>query len=557
MTFESLLASCPRLVIAGPPRTGKTTFTARVSDRPVIHTDDWMDWPWREVPRLVAEACAGLDSFVVEGVRAPDALREGGLEVDAVLWLSRPKVPQTPAQRSMGLGVHTVLEQWAADHPEVPIVTEDQVTLPTLDHAELPQKTRRFATFTLDATRIERTPQGGLRVPARVSKAGVFRYQRGKRVLREYRPARELKRPETLASLKGAPVVILHPAVNGGAVDTSNARQLTVGHFEDPFFNDATQAIEGYVVTNDAETIAKIERGELADISGAYDNGRDFNPGFSPEREPYDLVQTDYIFNHVALGPPGWGRQGQDVGLLTLDADDNQVAADSQAAEQHPSEDEMDPKNTKSAPPATPPQPPKAATKDSGEPGPAPAPAPAPAPPPAPESRDEAGLAPEEITALKAIARMLPQLNQLLNTGNPDPAAPAPAPAPEMTADGEKKTLDSADIERIAQEGVEVRTEALAVLGGDYSPKGKSTRQVRLDVIRTFDSAFSGDGQSDDAVAAAYRVALKAGEERAAHAAQLGRTRRAGTRTMDEGEPPARKPTAHQAYDAWRPAAKN
>jgi hypothetical protein len=545
MNLQELLARYPRIVIAGAPRTGKTSLTQRVSDRPVIHTDDWKNERWDDVPALVAEACAGMDSFVLEGVRAPDALREGGLGVDAVVWLSTPKVPQTPAQRAMGVGVHTVLAQWKASHPEIPIVTEEQLDYPTLDHADLPQTTRRYAEWTLDAAQIERTPQGGLRIPARASKAGVFKYQRGKRVLREYRPASELRKAAALASIKGAPVVVLHPKVNGGTVDTENFTELTVGHFEDPFFNEDSQAIEGFVVTNDAETIGRIERGELSDISSAYDNGRDFNPGFTPAGEPYDLTQTRYVFNHVALGPPGWGRQGQDVGLLTLDANDNQVAA----LPPSPSEEAMavktDDKNQTN----------KTKTSDADE----VKKTDEEVPPPA-ITKDE-GLSPEDIVAFKKVCAMLPQLTRLLNTGNPD-AVVAEAP---MTVEGgdmpkppgseEKKTLDANDIERIAQEGTEVRTEAIAVLGKDYATKGKSTRQVKVDVIRTFDSKFSADGRSDESIGAAYDIALKAGAERNKNAEQLSKTRRAGTVTMDGGDAPPRKPIAHQAYDAWKPTA--
>jgi hypothetical protein len=545
MKFTELLERYPRIAIAGAPGTGKSFVTHFVSDRPVIHTDDWMEEDWREVPALVAAACAGLPAFVVEGVRAPDAMRKAGLEVDAVLWLSKPKEPQTDAQRAMGVGVHTVLEQWAALHPEVPIVTEDQLTMPTLDHADLPAKTRRYAAWTLDASQIERTPQGGLRIPARVSKAGVFKYQRGERVLREYRPASELKKAAALASLKGAPVVVLHPDVNGGAVDTENARDLQVGHFEDPFFNEETQAVEGYVVTNDADTIRRIDAGELADISCAYDNGRDFSPGFTPEREPFDVIQTDYVYNHVALGPPGWGRQGQDVGLMTLDSNDNQVAA---LPPSTPSEEPMvakaDDKNAANASDKT-------KTKDAAEEKPAGAAA-ADKPP---ETKDE-GLSPEDLIAFKKVCAMLPELNKLINAGNPG-AAPAPLPTAEggelpKTGDSEeKKTLDHRDIERIAQEGVEVRTEAINVLGGTYSPKGKSTREVRVDVIRTFDSKFTADGLSEEAVTTAYSIALKAGLERNKNADELGKTRRRGTSTQD-GVEPERKALGHQAFEAWK-----
>jgi hypothetical protein len=112
--------------------------------------------------------------------------------------------------------------------------------------------------------------------------------------------------------------------------------------------------------------------------------------------------------------------------------------------------------------------------------------------------------------------------------------------------------MDAKDIERIAQEGVEVRTEAIAVLGEKYITKGKSTRQVRVDVIKTFDSKFTEQGKSDESIATAYGVALQAGVERNKHAEELGKTRKVGTRTLDGNAQEETKAIGHQAYDAWR-----
>ena len=59
---------------------------------------------------------------------------------------------------------------------------------------------------------VVRTPQGGLRVPAAVTRTGVFRYvDVNGREVREYRPADEVFAPESLATLRGAPVTDLHP----------------------------------------------------------------------------------------------------------------------------------------------------------------------------------------------------------------------------------------------------------------------------------------------------------------------------------------------------------
>ena len=57
----------------------------------------------------------------------------------------------------------------------------------------------------------KRTPQGFLRVKARLTKTGVFIYENG----REYRSEEEVFRAYSLESLKGAPVTDLHPSEKG------------------------------------------------------------------------------------------------------------------------------------------------------------------------------------------------------------------------------------------------------------------------------------------------------------------------------------------------------
>src|SRR5262245_58008461 len=82
-TFAELLTQYPRLVITGAPNTGKSFLSATVSDRAVVHTDWWIkrpdgtNWAWDAVPFIVIGACNGLSSFVVEGVRGADAVRQG------------------------------------------------------------------------------------------------------------------------------------------------------------------------------------------------------------------------------------------------------------------------------------------------------------------------------------------------------------------------------------------------------------------------------------------------------------------------------------------------
>lgn len=533
MKLRNVLAAYKRIAITGAPGTGKTSYSNQVSDRPVIHTDDWMQEPWPEVPFLVKAACESAgEMFVVEGVNVPRTLRKG-LEVDAVIYLDKPLEAQTKAQVALGKGLTTTLTEWAATHPNVPILTGI-----TLDSRDMK---RRYLTFTVDGTSYEPTPHGGRRYRAKASKAGVFRYNRGGQIVREYRPAEEIQK--ALPTLKSAPVVLLHPKENGGEVDVENMRRLRVGVFEDPEWTEDESAAVGSLVVDDAAALATID-GWIqtyggVDISCGYDNERIPEPGVSPDGEEYDLVQTDYIFNHVAIGPRGWGRQGADVGL-TLDADDNEEGP---LMSQKNSEAKPTTKTADSADM----EPKPVTTTDTDM----------------PVQGGDATLTPEDIAGVKMLVKLLPALNQMLNSGAAPTAAPAtldsppqqaaaPVAAPAPIQEQEKKTLDANDIERIAQEGAEVRADAQRLLGGTYSFKGKSTRQVRTDVIKTFDSAFDDKDLSEVEVLASYRMASKALEQKAELNRQLSETRSVdfGLGLTQDSKESTVKPIGYDIYTA-------
>jgi hypothetical protein len=122
--FRSALARYPRIAIAGGPRTGKSSLASAVSDRPVLHTDSLMQENWEDVPLIVQKRLEGQASFVVEGVQVPRSLRKG-LVVDAVVWMSRPKVPLTVGQGVMTKAVATVFEEWRSiSDGRVPVIME-------------------------------------------------------------------------------------------------------------------------------------------------------------------------------------------------------------------------------------------------------------------------------------------------------------------------------------------------------------------------------------------------------------------------------------------------
>jgi uncharacterized protein len=174
-------------------------------------------------------------------------------------------------------------------------------------------------------SKAQRTPQGGLRIPATFTRSGIFEYARADgSTSREYRPPDEVFHADAISSLEDAPVTKLHPS---GLVEPGNYRALSVGHVRPGVKRDG-EYIAGEVVIQDAEAVAAVERGELAEISLGYKVHLDATPGVTPEGERYDAVQRRIVHNHAALGPVGWGRAGRDVGLRMDSTDAVQVRAD-------------------------------------------------------------------------------------------------------------------------------------------------------------------------------------------------------------------------------------
>lgn len=121
MNAQHLIATHARVAITGWPRAGKTTFAESITDRPVVHTDDFKGLPWADVPAAVIAECdqAG-PTFAVEGVMVPRSLRKG-LMVDVVLWIDGTRERLNPRQAGMGKSVVTVLQDWRATHPGTPV----------------------------------------------------------------------------------------------------------------------------------------------------------------------------------------------------------------------------------------------------------------------------------------------------------------------------------------------------------------------------------------------------------------------------------------------------
>ncbi len=169
------------------------------------------------------------------------------------------------------------------------------------------------------------TPQGGLAIPAHLTRAGVFTYIRNGRPVREWRPMAEVSRPATLDSLKNATLTVGHP--KDGKVSPKNYQRVAAGHLGDDVRMDGHHTA-GTVFVQSEAGLKAIADG-WRDVSCGYNCDAKDIPGIVPAGEPdagqpYDRMQTNILYNHPAIVPHG--RAG--TARLHLDAADN-VAEDS------------------------------------------------------------------------------------------------------------------------------------------------------------------------------------------------------------------------------------
>lgn len=164
--------------------------------------------------------------------------------------------------------------------------------------------------FNGSSDEFKRTPQGFLRVNARLSKTGVFKYANQ----REYRSEEEVFGADSLASLRGAPVTDLHPGEKGGEnfLTPANVKEHIIGITEG--IERDGPYLKGSLIIFHEDTIKAIESGERKEISLGYKCIIEPTPGIV-NGEAYDAIQRAIIINHVAIGPKGWGRAGPDCSI--------------------------------------------------------------------------------------------------------------------------------------------------------------------------------------------------------------------------------------------------
>ena len=164
---------------------------------------------------------------------------------------------------------------------------------------------------------IQRTPNGGAIIPARLTTSGLVRYvQSDGTVVTEYRSPEEVNDPESLATLAHIPVTLEHP----GLVDRGNFREHTRGHVAGDSIQPQAPFVNGNVVVQDGELLDDIASKRRTQLSPGYNCIIDPTPGVTPQGEPFDRQQRKIRYNHIAVTVKG--RQGPGV-ALRLDSEGN------------------------------------------------------------------------------------------------------------------------------------------------------------------------------------------------------------------------------------------
>lgn len=137
----------------------------------------------------------------------------------------------------------------------------------------------------------------------------------------ELRPPEEVLRADSLDTLIAAPLTIGHQAMT----NPDNVSQHMVGSVMSaaPLVNNE-ELVDGEVVVYRSDAISGVKARKLKELSPGYQCRIDNTPGIW-EGKPYDRVQRDIRYNHIALLPSGSGRQGAEVALRM---DSNTALAD-------------------------------------------------------------------------------------------------------------------------------------------------------------------------------------------------------------------------------------
>ena len=183
----------------------------------------------------------------------------------------------------------------------------------------------REITLHIDAARKDfalHPSTGFLIATARATRTGVFDYSDGKGgIIRELRSEEEVFHPDSLESLKFAPITRHHP---DEMVTVDNVDKFMVGLIGDNVHRDG-DFVSVPLVIKDKKEIKRIQdaraAGQPIELSCGYDSLVKPIAGEHPSEGHYDCIQTQIRYNH--LSTVDRGRAGKEVKII-FDEMDNE-----------------------------------------------------------------------------------------------------------------------------------------------------------------------------------------------------------------------------------------
>ena len=178
----------------------------------------------------------------------------------------------------------------------------------------------------------EKTPEGFLIARAPLTSVGVFVYRND-----DGSPRRELRLPEevfnedSLNSLKLKPLTLLHP--KEGKVTPENIEELSVGSVGTDISSDSYR-VYGSLSAQKADGIEAIENNTARSLSCGYTCDIEWTSGVWLGM-PYDCIQRNIRYNHVALVPTPRAGDGNAIRM------DGAGTPDPKSFEQHNQEEGM------------------------------------------------------------------------------------------------------------------------------------------------------------------------------------------------------------------------
>ena len=171
---------------------------------------------------------------------------------------------------------------------------------------------QRYETIKLDSD--SRDANGFYRDTPIVGRSGLLKYYVNGKERIEYRPPEEAFKADSLATLMGVPITNKHPKTLVGNDNFKNSKPI--GAVLSEGRKDGDGNIVADIVIYDLE-----QCGKNRELSCGYTVETIEKAGTTPDGQRYDAIQTNIVYNHLAVVPRG--RAGN--AKLHLDSEGNQI----------------------------------------------------------------------------------------------------------------------------------------------------------------------------------------------------------------------------------------